>query len=447
MTRHPAQAEPGYRTGLDGPIEAMRQSDTPPTHEGTDMTDTTTLAENIVPVAFIEVVREKLATFAARCAKKGMPTPVLTLGKQEQRIVCRLSGGTHVHDAACPRAPFQSITLEGETPRIGPWSLVASIDNVGGQPFFRPVPGQDVPERFRNTDPTACDYCKKNITTRLETFIVHNSDTDEFQQVGRQCIRDFLGWDVNVIVRWFEFINDLIGEYDEDRDWGVYVRPEYKPEEIVRLASLVASVDGRYIKSENGEDSTKNKVLDLLNPPRGGTQAYERWLVEVFNKYNSQPDLAERIYDATLVALDSLNTSSDWAYNVDVATRAEYIGARQVGVVASAVILGLRAIEDDMNARRDEIAADKPSNEFIGNVGEKVSIPVTILDSRFFDSNYGGSYLITMADEHGNSIKWFASKNIPEGMTTAHITGTVKKHEEFKGRKSTMLTRCKMEAF
>jgi hypothetical protein len=52
MTRHPAQAEPGYRTGLDGPIEAMRQSDTPPTHEGTDMTDTTTLAENIVPVAF-----------------------------------------------------------------------------------------------------------------------------------------------------------------------------------------------------------------------------------------------------------------------------------------------------------------------------------------------------------------------------------------------------------
>jgi hypothetical protein len=413
----------------------------------------TALANNIVPVAFIEVVREKLATFAARCAKKGMPTPVLVLGAQENRLVCKQNTGftgfgSHTHDASCPTAPFQSITLEGETPRIGPWSLVASIDNVGGKPFFRPVPGSTVPERFRTTDPTACDYCKKNITTRLETFIVHNSDTDEFQQVGRQCIRDFLGWDVNVIVRWFEFINDLIGEYDEDRDWGGYVRPEYKPEEIVRLAAKVVSVDGRYIKSENMEDSTKAKVLEFLNPPRD-KYARERYN-EFVAKYSAQPDLAARIFDATMNSLndvDRLSGMSDWMYNVTTCIDAENIGSRQVGVVASAVILGLRAIEDDMNARRDEIAADKPSNEFIGNVGEKVSIPVTILDSRFFDSNYGGSYLITMADEHGNSIKWFASKNIPEGMTTAHITGTVKKHEEFKGRKSTMLTRCKVEAF
>jgi hypothetical protein len=422
----------------------------------------TTLAENIVPVAFIEVVREKLATFAARCAKKGMPAPVLVLGKQEQRLVCKRVHEFTGHGPECPTAPFQSITLEGETPRIGPWSLVASIDNVGGQPFFRPVPGQDVPERFRNTDPTACDYCKKNITTRLETFIVHNSDTDEFQQVGRQCIKDFLGWDVNVIVRWFEFINDLIGEYDEDRDWGGYVRPEYKPEEIVRLAAQVTSIDGRYIKSENGEDSTKNKVLDLLNPPRGGTQSYERWLVEVFNKYNSQPDLADRIFNATMNALPTLNTNGDWAYNLMTCMNAANIGSRQIGVTASAVVLGLRAIEDDMNARRDEIAADKPSNEFIGNVGEKVSIPVTIIDMKYIDSNYGGSYLITMGDENGNSVKWFASSDPfaprihnwdnPYSVTdnigkTVNITGTVKKHEEFKGRKSTMLTRCKVEAF
>jgi hypothetical protein len=39
MTRHPAQADPGYRMALDGSIEAMRQSDSTRQHEGTDMTD------------------------------------------------------------------------------------------------------------------------------------------------------------------------------------------------------------------------------------------------------------------------------------------------------------------------------------------------------------------------------------------------------------------------
>jgi hypothetical protein len=37
MTRHPARASTPYRTGLDGSIEAMRQSDSTRTHEGTTM--------------------------------------------------------------------------------------------------------------------------------------------------------------------------------------------------------------------------------------------------------------------------------------------------------------------------------------------------------------------------------------------------------------------------
>jgi hypothetical protein len=52
MTRHPARASTPYRTGLDGSFEAMRQSDTPPTHEGhMTRTDTRTAKD---PQAWVD---------------------------------------------------------------------------------------------------------------------------------------------------------------------------------------------------------------------------------------------------------------------------------------------------------------------------------------------------------------------------------------------------------
>lgn len=100
-------------------------------------------------------------------------------------------------------------------------------------------------------------------------------------------------------------------------------------------------------------------------------------------------------------------------------------------------------------------------SEYIGSVGSKISIEVKMinvyeyLDYRF--DYYGTTkYIYTMADADGNVIVWktasFMSVNLDDKGETWHpirrgdviqITGKVKEHNEYKGTKQTVLTRCK----
>jgi len=382
---------------------------------------------NTVPTDYIEVVRERLAAMRRRCEKKGMPAPTLVLGGTEMRLACRPHYDSPDHDG-CPRAEWTTVTITGDTPRIGPWALVASVDDVGGVPVFRPVPGADVPVRFRNADPQDCDYCNVR-RYRVETFIIHNNDDDEYRQVGRQCIKDFLGWDIGPIVRYWADISSMLGS---DEEYGTYVKPTWKPADIIMAAANVVAVDGRYFKSDEYEDSTKGKVFILINPP---ANKYDR---DIQEHYMSMADKAQAIYDATMREIQTLDTTFDWAYNVKTTSNADIIGVRQVGILASSVILGLRAIEK-------AATADSTANTFVGRVGDKLDIEVTIKDTNTFNGNYGLTTLVTFGTDDGAIIKWFASgSGFPSVGTRVRLSGTVKKHDEYKGTRQTMVTRCKV---
>ena len=402
-----------------------------------------------IPSSFVEVVKDRLEGFNKRAAKKGLPVQTIVTGKKEMRKEHTSVYGAHHGEDACPSYEWTEVSIVGDKPVIGPWELIAAIDNVGGKPFFRPVPDMEVPESFRDTDPLRCDYCQKRIATRLETFIVHNTVTGDYKQVGRQCIRDFLGWDVAALTNYWSMFKSLMDE--PDGGWGSYVKPEFRPLDIIDLAARIVAVDGRYFKSVENERSTKSKVMEFLFPPRDGESL--RWFKEEFvPKYNSQPELSKRILDLTVTALDGLNNpNNDWLYNIQTCWQAEWIGIRQIGVLASAVILGLRQIEDELKPKT-------VASEFVGKVGEKVTGRLTIDDVRTFNGDFGYnsfSVLLTTHDEAGNKVKWFTStpykyadysdlvELIGQTMT---FTGKVKKHEEYKGVKSTVLNYVKKDA-
>jgi hypothetical protein len=382
-----------------------------------------------VPTPFIEVINERLAAFTRRCEKKSLPVPVLTIGPAEMRLACNLN---HQHDAACPRSEWTTVIIAGDTPRIGPWSLVASIDDLDGKPFFRPVPGSIVPEDFRDTDPQACDYCHAR-RYRTETFIVHNSDTDAYAQVGRQCIRDFLGWDISTLTSYFGRFGSLLS--DPEGGFGSYVQPRFRPSDIIMAAANVVAVDGVYHRAD-ANDSTKGIVFDILLPPMGGRDV--KWYSDLLDRYLSMPEKAQAIFDATMTALETLDTTSDWAYNITTAVKVEMVGLRQVGILASAVILGLRAIEEAAT-RREGVS------EFIGSIGERIDITAEIRDFNTFQGYYGTTTIVTLMHENHNIVKWFASSGgFPAVGTTVRLTGTVKKHDEYKGTRQTIVTRCKL---
>lgn len=85
------------------------------------------------------------------------------------------------------------------------------------------------------------------------------------------------------------------------------------------------------------------------------------------------------------------------------------------------------------------------NSEYEGKVGERLELEVIYYAARGFESDYGYTNVYTFL--HGDNVfTWFTTTNIaaPRG-NTIKITGTVKKHEEYKGVKTTVLTRCRVK--
>lgn len=91
----------------------------------------------------------------------------------------------------------------------------------------------------------------------------------------------------------------------------------------------------------------------------------------------------------------------------------------------------------------DSLIYDAGKSEFIGEIGERLDLTITVTGSRTIENSiYGHSVVHTMEDENGNVFIWITSaKNWPVG-SVKKIRGTIKEHKTFKNVKQNILTRC-----
>jgi hypothetical protein len=90
----------------------------------------------------------------------------------------------------------------------------------------------------------------------------------------------------------------------------------------------------------------------------------------------------------------------------------------------------------------EAIIYEPTASEFVGEVGERLDLTLTITAVRQIDGNYGVSTAHIMEDEDGNMFSWItASKSWAVG-TVKKIRGTVKEHKIWRNNKITYLTRC-----
>lgn len=92
------------------------------------------------------------------------------------------------------------------------------------------------------------------------------------------------------------------------------------------------------------------------------------------------------------------------------------------------------------------MSSPAPKSEWIGEVGKKINpIVVTLNKKSSFMGQFGLTNVFTFKDENECIYTWFTSteKDIETGDKLT-LEGTVKKHDEYKGVKTTILTRCKI---
>ena len=87
----------------------------------------------------------------------------------------------------------------------------------------------------------------------------------------------------------------------------------------------------------------------------------------------------------------------------------------------------------------------KPGSEHIGTVGDKVNMELTLTRTRYFDTQFGTTWVYTFEDEAGNVLVWKTANYLEqEDGSKLRVKGTIKAHDEYNGVKQTVLTRCKI---
>jgi len=117
------------------------------------------------------------------------------------------------------------------------------------------------------------------------------------------------------------------------------------------------------------------------------------------------------------------------------------------------VALVLKIADEASHPRVD----DRPPSNWIGAIGERVVATVTVHRVKLVgdvDSPYGPRYLHVMTDAAGNEVRWFGSTRLQvpvegrpgalrgvEDGETVRVKMTVKRYEEYQGRKQTIVSR------
>lgn len=322
----------------------------------------------------------------------------------------------------------------GEAPRYDGWTFVAKLQKPEGcmSSIIFAIPGQEVPKRFRTSDPSTCEHCGIR-RHRKATYVVRH-DSGEYKQVGSSCMKDFLGHSnpENLIknVDLFAGIEGLLDEYD-----GFYhVRPMWRLETFLAYTVMYVR-EGGWISRSSAIDmcipATADCVVEALQPPRSGEKEKPRPTEHDFETAQKVIEYLPRLF---------AEKTNDYLYNLKVATESAIVTCETAGIVASAVACYNKHIKIE-NAKKDH----KPS-EHVGNVKERFTFEAQLIGQNFFDGVYGTTHLMRFRDKDDNIFVWFSSRCADVELEENYkITATVKKHDEYKGTKQTVITRAKLK--
>jgi hypothetical protein len=190
---------------------------------------------------------------------------------------------------------------------------------------------------------------------------------------------------------------------------------------------------------DSGDQATADITLEVLEPPGSvGPQARRQWeaLVAKFAPNDDDKQMAEAALEYARETLSDNPDRDDYEHNLYVALTQPVIGRRLAGITASVIPYYLRSVQRKVER---ESAGE---SHWIGEVGERLDLIVKPLMVKPIETQFGMSYLHKFVTPDGALLTWFASSNPEVKIGEEYqITGTIKKHDDYKGVKQTVITR------
>ncbi len=321
-----------------------------------------------------------------------------------------------------------------------------------------------------------CDHCKTK-RARSTTYVLRNRGVaetgrggPEIRLVGSACLKDFTGHaSPQSLVAYAEYLSGLDRELDEMKE--SFGSVGQGTEIVLTLARFLGFVrcairEGGWLSktksNEVGGEPTSKIVWRSLEAYENIARLADTDVPErdgVSEKLNPEfqaakdalkptaADMASGESDALYVEEklseknDGPESLDDYEMNVLFAIRQGIVFRRNSGICASICAMADRLRRPRLDGR----------DEWMGAVGQRSEFIVTVKFLFDYESEFGRGNIFSMSDAEGRRCKWFTTSRLSEKMSNYECKGrmfrikaTVKKHEIYKERRETLLTRCKL---
>lgn len=344
----------------------------------------------LIPTQNVATLQADITKLAKKAAKLGCAAPVLTIGKTVSVKIGETAYGDIVY------AQKVEVSVTGEAPKLNGWSFIGTVESVEGSTVLRSVPGHAIPEQYRDADPCNCDHCKIN-RRRNSTFIVQ-SEAGEFKQVGRSCLRDFLGHaNPEHVAAYAQHLVEIdFSDYDEeDASYGS-TQLAYGTDAVVAAAIRAIKLFG-YRKTD-----CDNNTRDMVSMHLFGKNESSRLPIEQADR------------DQAVQAIEWMRklSGSEFSLNVAAYAKCDSLPYKAFGYIAAATMMFLKSIDD---LRANTAIKQNISNEALGAVGDKISVRATVLTAHKFSRqtyhyhDTGMSQILMLKTDDNKLVKVFTA--------------------------------------
>ena len=399
-----------------------------------------------VNIAYLRKRIEKLNRKAARLGTQPISLEVIACERIKEMV----------KDDLAPNIPpfkykwtgrylyYDFVKVAGESPKLEDWELLATLEIRDKGTIIRTVPGQQAPKEYRDAKPK-CDHCATS-RYRKEHFLVRHSN-GKVSQVGRNCLRDFLGnVDPKRIARlatWIREIEDALRDSFNYRGEG---EPYFM--DLTHYLSFVSAIIIKFgwlsrKQSDINAQAGKGPTQTTSSRAFGNADPKQR---EELRRHNPRElvdptEETRKEAEAAIAWVKSWKHElNDFEHNVSMVVAEGALRGGDQGI-AAAIISSYRRAKGLVKKREERKKQDSGSKHF-GTVGKREVFRLKLDFQRDFASDWGVSILYKLRDEAGNVATYWASRDLRlvEGETYT-IKATVKDHELYDGIKQTKISR------
>ena len=232
---------------------------------------------------------------------------------------------------------YIKINVEGIA-KINNFQFVAELQHTKNGNIIKGINNIEIPQKYYTTTPV-CDHCKQK-RIRKYTYIVYNTETNEFKQVGKTCLTDYTnGLSAELVAKYISLYDELIKGESFIASNGNYEQYYNVNNYLLHVIETINNYG--YVKTGN-INSTKNKSFDFYLYYKN--QFNKKYSIETKKEidkinYNYNTESNKKVVKNAIEWIINIESNTNnYLHNLQTICKNEYASFKNLGILASLLI-------------------------------------------------------------------------------------------------------------